>query len=76
MTHSREDFASGVLTDGRVFAIGGEYLDGSTVPVDSPLGEIFDPQTNSWSPIDKPPNFDFVCGDRNGSICRFFVVSV
>jgi hypothetical protein len=71
MTHAKEDFASGVLMDGRVFAIGGEYLNGSSVPVDSPLGEIFDPQTNSWSPIDKPsPKFDFVCGDCNGSILK------
>jgi len=66
MSHAREYFASGVLKDGRVFAIGGEeidYKDG-----DSPLAEIFDPQTNSWSPLDKPSDFNYICGDCHGAV--------
>src|ERR1700674_3330060 len=65
MINTREYFASGVLSDGRVFAIGGEDSDAGS---DTPLGEIFDPQTNQWSAIDKPSSFDFVCGDCNGSV--------
>ena len=69
MINTREYFASGVLSDGRVYAIGGEDSDAGS---DTPLGEIFDPQANggvgAWSAIDKPtPSFDFVRGDCNGS---------
>jgi hypothetical protein len=67
MQNARQWFSSGVLLDGRVFAIGGEdFVDRQhpqTHQSDSPLGEIFDPQTNHWSPIDKPKEFDFICGD-------------
>jgi hypothetical protein len=64
MQHAREDFASGVLSDGRVYVVGGEYLDGSATPNDSPLAEIFDPQTNLWTPLNKPtPAFDYIQGD-------------
>jgi hypothetical protein len=65
MINTREYFASGVLRDGRVFAIGGEDSDAGS---DTPLGEIFDPQTNHWSAINKPSSFDFVRGDCNGSV--------
>jgi Galactose oxidase, central domain len=66
MANTREYFASGVLKDGRVFAIGGEDSDAGS---DTPLREIFDPQTNTWTAIAKPfPSFDFVRGDCNGSV--------
>lgn len=65
MANTREYFASGILMDGRVFAIGGEDSDAGT---DTPLGEIFDPLTNTWSKINKPSSFDFICGDCNGSV--------
>jgi hypothetical protein len=65
MINTREYFASGVLSDGRIFAIGGEDSDAGP---DTPLGEIFDPQTNQWSAIAKPSSFDFVRGDCNGSV--------
>lgn len=65
MLNTREYFASGVLADGRAFAIGGED---SSAGSDTPLGEIFDPLTNQWSPITKPSAFDFVRGDCNGSV--------
>ncbi len=65
MNNARQWFASGVLRDGRVFVIGGEH---STAGSDTPTGEIFDPQTNQWSNINKPSSFDFVRGDCNGSV--------
>lgn len=68
MANARQFFASGVLSDGRVFAIGGEYSDDPANASDTPLGEIFDPQTNLWSPIAKPAAFDFVRGDAGGCV--------
>jgi hypothetical protein len=68
MKTARQWFASGVLKDGRVFAIGGEHTNDPSSPEDSPLGEIFDPQTNLWTPLSKPAAFDFVRGDCNGSV--------
>ena len=40
-------FASAVLTDGRVVVIGGEYNNGPGVDTD--IGFIYDPATDSWS---------------------------
>ena len=68
MVNARQFFASGVLRDGRVFAVGGEYSDDPSNSTDSPLGEIFDPTTNTWTTIDKPASFTFVRGDCFGSI--------
>jgi hypothetical protein len=68
MKTARQWFASGVLKDGRVFAIGGEHSNDPLSPEDSPLGEIFDPQTNLWTPLSKPATFDFVRGDCNGTV--------
>jgi hypothetical protein len=65
MINTREYFASGVLKDGRIFAIGGEDSDAGS---DTPLGEIFDPQNNTWCALAKPSTFDFVRGDCNGSV--------
>lgn len=65
MANARQFWASGVLKDGRVFIIGGE----KSTPGNTPLAEIFDPQTNSWSPLPKPsPQFDFIQGDACGCI--------
>ena len=68
MQNARQWFASGVLKDGRVFAIGGEYSDDPLSPNDSPLGETFDPKTNQWTPLSKPSTFDFIRGDCNGCV--------
>jgi hypothetical protein len=65
MANARQFWASGVLKDGRVFVIGGE----KSTPANTPLAEIFDPQTNTWSPLLKPsPQFDFIQGDACGCI--------
>ena len=63
MTNTRQFFSSGVLQDGRVYAIGGEI---STAGTDTPLGEIYDPAGNAWTPLtalDKPASVSFVDGD-------------
>lgn len=70
MNNARQFFSSGVLQDGRVYVIGGEYSDDPNVTggKDSPLGEIFDPLTNKWSPMNKPNAFYWVSGDAAGCI--------
>ena len=60
MVNTRQFFASGVLRDGHVFVIGGEDSDAGD---DTPLGEIFDPLTNTRSPLNKPASFDWIQGD-------------
>jgi hypothetical protein len=71
MYNQREDFASGITADGRVYVVGGEYSDDFDNPntqwvpssEDSPLGEIFDPAAEAWSPLNKPANLDYIRGD-------------
>jgi hypothetical protein len=70
MLNSRQFFASGVLADGRVYVVGGEYFNGSSTPNDSPLGEIFNPQTNKWSALNKPGSFSWVQGDAISCILQ------
>jgi hypothetical protein len=67
MTNTRQFFASGVLRDGRVFALGGEVSDGTPGGF-TPLGEIFDPQTNTWAPMNKPASFNWINGDVSACI--------
>ncbi len=68
MSGQRKYFASGVLKDGRVFVVGGEYSDilgdTSTTPDKDTRGEIFDPVSGTWSAMNKPtPGFDWIVGD-------------
>jgi hypothetical protein len=63
MANSGQFFASGILADGRVYVVGGDYLNSSSTPNDSPLGEILDPLTNQWSPLNKPAAFSYIQGD-------------
>jgi hypothetical protein len=79
MQYARQNFASGVMRDGRVFVIGGEY---SNDPAAGPAGqnwawsgEIYDPQAPAddpglaWSPIlSKLAAFQSIRGDCNGSV--------
>ena len=66
MATARQFFASGLLKDGRLFVVGGEY---SSAGGDTPLGEIFDPLTNTWSAMNKPsPSFDAINGDVSACI--------
>ena len=68
MINARQFFASGVLADGRVFVIGGEYSDDPANPSDTLLGEIFNPITNTWSQISKPSAVGFVRGDASCTV--------
>jgi hypothetical protein len=68
MAGQRKYFASGVLKDGRVYVVGGEYSDilGDTDKSadNDTRGEIFDPVAGIWSTLNKPsPSFDFIIGD-------------
>jgi len=45
-------FASAVLPDGRVIIEGGEYNNG--MKADTNKGAIYDPHTNSWTPVSPP----------------------
>jgi len=51
--HSPLYYAGGVLQDGRVLVMGGEY-NGSNVGVESNLCSVFDPATTSWSNFTGP----------------------
>jgi Abnormal spindle-like microcephaly-assoc'd, ASPM-SPD-2-Hydin/Kelch motif len=67
MANTRQFFGSGIVKDGRVYAVGGEY---SSAGNDTPLGEIFDPLTNAWSPLSKPAAFSSVAGDAISCILQ------
>ena len=54
MSFWRRYYASGMLKDGRIVLIGGEQSgDGG----DTNKGEIYDPVSDSWSPIPSPPGW-------------------
>lgn len=57
MSFWRRYYASGILRDGRVVIIGGEQ---SGDVGDTNKGEIYDPVTDSWSPIPSPPGWSQV----------------
>ncbi len=63
MINTRQFFASGILRDGRMFVIGGEYSDAGNA---TPLGELFDPRTNTWSAMSKPTSFNWINSDTTG----------
>jgi hypothetical protein len=65
MNSSRQYFASGVLRDAGVFAIGGED---SNAGNDTPLGEIYDPLADSWSALAKPAAFGWIKGDASSCV--------
>lgn len=46
--------ASAVLPDGRVILMGGEYNGNNPNPVWTNLGAIYDPLTDSWTPVSPP----------------------
>jgi Kelch motif protein len=61
MSFWRRYYASGMLKDGRIVIIGGEQ---SGAGGDTNKGEIYDPVSDSWSPIPSPPGWALV-GDAS-----------
>ncbi len=59
-------YASAVLPDGRVVVMGGEYNSNST-PVDTNQGAIYNPQTNTWTPLSAPNGWSQI-GDAPSSV--------
>ena len=68
MVNTRQFFASGILPDGRVFVVGGEYSNAESSGSDGPLAEFFDPQTNAWTSVSKPAAFNYIQGDCSGCV--------
>jgi hypothetical protein len=64
MSFWRRYYASGMLKDGRIVLIGGEQ---SGAGGDTNKGEIYDPVSDSWSPIPSPPGWAQV-GDASSCI--------
>ena len=61
MSFWRRYYASGMLKDGRIVLIGGEQ---SGAGGDTNKGEIYDPVSNTWSPMPSPPGWPTV-GDAS-----------
>ena len=61
MTKPRTNFASAKLPDGRVIVAGGGYY--GLLPDGDSSAELYDPETNTWSPITSMdlPNAHFGC---------------
>lgn len=58
-------FASAVLANGKVVIIGGEYNFGQFAFTN--LGAIYDPQANTWTPINPPAGWDYI-GDSQSVV--------
>lgn len=59
MSTPRLYFASHVLPNGKVWILGGEYSGPTLQPTWTNTGEIYDPVSNSWSPIASHPQANF-----------------
>ena len=67
--YSPLNFASAVLPDGRVIVMGGEY----NGPYDGlPVGAIYDPVANTWTPVSAPPGtgwyYPLAIGDAQSTV--------
>jgi len=59
MSTPRLYFATNMLTDGRVWLLGGEYSGNPLQQNWTNTGEVYDPVSNSWSPITHHPEPQF-----------------
>jgi hypothetical protein len=53
-------FASAVLADGRVIVVGGEYSGAAGLFTLTNEGAIYDPPSDTWTPIPPPPGFAYI----------------
>jgi hypothetical protein len=60
-------FSSAVLPDGRVIVEGGEYNGAQCKDVETTLGAIYNPQTNTWAAVAPPSGWARV-GDASGIV--------
>jgi galactose oxidase len=66
MTVSRGYHSQFTLSDGRVFTLGGSWVDG---PVGNKFAEVFNPQTNQWS---RKPGIDAVASVNTEDVVGFY----
>jgi hypothetical protein len=66
-TYTPRFFASAVLPDGRAIAEGGEYDGSGCTTIESSLGAIYSPRTNSWTPVSPPPGWTQI-GDASSIV--------
>ena len=59
MSTTRLYYASHVLPSGKVWLLGGEYTGADYTPTFTNTGEMYDPISNSWSPIAPHPDTHF-----------------
>jgi len=59
MNLQRLYYASHVLQSGKVWILGGEYSGSALTSNFTNTGELYDPLTNTWSPIASHPNPQF-----------------
>jgi hypothetical protein len=64
------DFASSVLTDGRVIINGGEYNgEGCQAANWTTLGALYDPVINKWTPVPAPAGWEYI-GDASSVVLQ------
>jgi hypothetical protein len=56
----KDDFASAVLSDGRLLTCGGEHIDGSPAQAETNFCEIYDPGAQSSTQLSAPPDWDAI----------------
>jgi hypothetical protein len=65
--YAPRDYASAVLPDGRVVVVGGEYNGQTRTPLDTSMGAIYNPATDTWTSI-IPPQGVSAIGDASSVI--------
>jgi hypothetical protein len=67
VSYSPDAASEAVLADGRVVVIGGEYSDPNEDFTLTNEGAIYDPRTDTWSPLAAPPGFSYI-GDSPNTV--------
>ena len=66
-TYAPDFYASAVLPDGRVIVEGGEYNGNNGTQVETNLGAIYDPSTNTWTSVTPPVGWSQI-GDASSVV--------